>query len=93
MVRFFASLLPFHFCALALFAAEPLPDVPDKILAIGSVSRYGRTAVPADPIQAKFAKGEWKTPKVGEAVRSADGKDRAWAKLPLKVGDNLLRIV
>ena len=40
----------------------------DHALVIGPVGRYGRNAVPIDPIQAAIVTGQWTAPKAGEPL-------------------------
>jgi len=54
---------------------------PQQCVVVGSVGRYGRTAVHIDPVQACLAAGEWHTPKAGDEIEAANGKTLRWQAL------------
>lgn len=62
------------------------PSLPGEALVIPPVGRYGRTPVPIDPLQALMATGQWKTPKAGDTLTGADGKERTWTTVSVKDG-------
>ena len=83
----FPTILLLLFSALPAGAqAADMPRFPDDILLLPAVSRYGRNAVPVDPVQAKIVAGSWTAPKEGDTVTGADGKDHKWVAAALKDG-------
>ena len=66
--------------ALAVLPAGAAADdiVLRDYLLIEPVGRSRRSAVHTDAIEARIVNGDWSAPQAGDAVVSADGKERAW---------------
>jgi len=58
--------------------APPEETAITQALVIGPVGRYGRNAVPVDPIQAAIVTGQWTAPQAGETLTLPDGTKRTW---------------
>src|SRR5262245_8711102 len=65
---------------------DPVVALPSEALILPSVGRYGRTPIPVDVLQAAICAGNWKTPKAGDTLTDADGKERKWLTIPFKGG-------
>jgi predicted esterase len=64
-------------------AAAPkraIPALPKECLLLPAAGRFGRTAVPSDPILLQIAAGAWKVPQAGSEVTLPDGAKRKWER-------------
>src|SRR5436190_10303755 len=71
--------------ASCVFADDPA-RLPDEALVLAGVARYGRAPMPIDAVQAKFAAGDWRAPKEGDALTAPGGQERKWVKAAVKDG-------
>lgn len=82
-----------HLAAIIVAILLPIITTPaaaqdeikiEKVLVIDRVGRYGRSPVFVDPIELLRVTGQWRFPRAGDVVASADGRDVAWREAHAK---------
>jgi dienelactone hydrolase len=83
----------FAVLAALTLTAPVIADEPNRkeiplgdCLVVGSVGRYGRSAVHVDAIEADIVAGRWKAPKAGDKVAGPGAPARIWEAATAKNG-------